>query len=56
MLNLDPKDLLIMDNKKVITPKKKDITLDDVIKLASVYPNDMDLGRELRRLIESSKD
>lgn len=56
MLNLDPKDLLLMDTKNVINPKKKDITLDDVIKLVAKYPNDMDLGRELRRLIESSKD
>lgn len=49
MSNLDPKDLLKMD-KEVNTSK---IDIDVIVKLVNKYPNDMDLGREIRKVINS---
>ena len=51
MINLDPNNLLTMDKEE----KKPDITIEYIKELVKKYPNDMDLGVNIRKLINSIK-
>jgi len=54
MQNLDPKNLLKMNKEDKILEGV--VTIEVIKELVKKYPNDMDLGSKVRKIIKSLKD
>lgn len=54
MQNLDPKNLLKMEKETEVLESV--VNIETIIEMVRAYPNDMELGSKIRKLINSIKD